>query len=84
MNEQTVYLVKFDRGYYAKVQPNYNWSFTDDPYLATQYKTMNKAKERGDWGLSLTSGFPIAVNDVKSYIIEKYTVKTILELKNDS
>ena len=43
MNE-TVYLVKFDRGYYAKKQPNYKWAFTDDPYLAQTYKKFDKAE----------------------------------------
>ena len=77
MNEQTVYLVKFDLGYYAKKQPNYEWSYTADPYLAASYQNERKAKERGEWGIGLTSimGEPIP----NSYTIEKYIVKTVLE-----
>ena len=72
-----VYLVKFDRGYYAAKQPNYQWSYTDDPYLAQAYKTRKKAEERGKWGLS-----KITDTD-QSYEIEKYTVKTSMELNNE-
>lgn len=74
MNE-TVYLVKFDRGYYAKKQPNYKWAFTDDPYLAKTYKKFDKAEERGKWGISLIT------NPLKSYTVEKYVIKTTMELQ---
>lgn len=74
---KTVYLVKFDRGYYAAKQPNFGWSFTDDPYLAMTYKTFNKAEERGKWGLNLIT------DPLKSYDIEKYQTKYIMELDND-
>lgn len=70
----TVYLVKFDRGYYAKKQPNYNWSFTDDPLQAHQYSKPEKAEERGRWGIGLV------VDPLQSYTIEKYVVKTTMEL----
>lgn len=53
---KTVYLVKFDKGYYAAKQPNYEWSYTDDPLLAAQYKTAKAATERAKWGLGLISG----------------------------
>lgn len=33
-----VYLAKFPEGFYAEYQPNYPWSFTDDPLKAKQYK----------------------------------------------
>ena len=71
---KTVYLVKFDCGYYAEKQPHYDWSFTDDPMLANKYKTAKKAKERGVWGIRLS-------NPLQSYVIERYniTVKTVLD-----
>jgi len=75
---ETVYLVKFDRGYYATKQPNYQWSYTDNPHLAKIYKTRKKAEERGEWGLS-----KITDNDLR-YEIEQYTVKTIMELYNEN
>lgn len=72
MNE-TVFLVKFDRGYYAAKQPYYHWSYTDDPSLAKTYKTHEKAKGRGVWGTTL-------VNDAcRSYVIEQYVIKTTME-----
>ena len=79
MIKNTVYLVKFDQGYYAKSQPNYHWSFTDDPYLATHYKTLRAAEERGShrgvWAASIRGRAAGT-----TYTIEQYTVKTVLEL----
>ena len=72
---KTVYLVKFDRGYYANKQPEYNWTFTDDPYLAKTYKTFEQAENRGKWGINLIT------NPLKSYTVEKYVIKTIMELQ---
>jgi hypothetical protein len=72
---ETVYLVKFDCGYFAAKQPHYDWSFTDDPILAQKYKTMKKAKKRGERGLILGS------NPSQSYAIEKFTMKTVFEFK---
>jgi len=72
---ETVYLVKFDRGYYAAKQPNYNWSFTDDPMLAHRYKKLDKARERGSWGVGLIT------DPLKLYTIEKYTVKTVFQFE---
>lgn len=90
MIKNTVYLVKFDRGYYAKKQPKYEWSFTDDPYLATHYKTLDAAIERGVFGVNLgtlrpdSEFFSEAANHQllrgTTYTIEQYTVKTVLEL----
>lgn len=53
----TIYLVKFDLGYYATKQPNYEWSYTDDIRLAARYKTLDKAEARGKWGCNLQQGF---------------------------
>jgi hypothetical protein len=50
----TVYLTKFNLGYYAKKQPNYDWSYTNDLKLAARYKSTKSAKERGEWGLGLS------------------------------
>lgn len=80
MNE-TVYLVKFDRGYYAAKQPNYHWSFTDDPVLAQPYKTLKKARERGKWGEGLKQGLKDHTYVIQSYVIERYTVKTVFEFE---
>jgi hypothetical protein len=78
MIKNTVYLVKFDCGYYAKKQPNYHWSFTDDPYLATHYKTRKMAEERGVWAASLRGRAAGT-----TYTIEQYTLKTVLELNTE-
>ena len=51
--KQTVYLVKFDCGYYAAKQPDYDWSFTDDPSLAMRYKTLRPAINRAKDGLAI-------------------------------
>ena len=51
--KQTVYLVKFDCGYYAAKQPNYDWSFTDDPSLAMRYKKLRPAINRAKDGLAI-------------------------------
>lgn len=87
MIKKTVYLVKFDKGYYAKKQPKYEWSFTDDPYLATHYKTRNAAIERGVYGVNLgtlrpdSEFFSEFQNNGTTYTIEQYTLKTTLELE---
>jgi hypothetical protein len=93
MIKNTVYLVKFETGYYAKKQPNYHWSFTDDPYLATHYKTRKMAEERGVWGVNLgTLGtdteYPFEARNHQllsgtTYTIEQYTLKTVLELNTE-
>jgi hypothetical protein len=81
MEQKTVYLVKFDLGYYAKKQPDYEWSYTDDLYAAATFTTLNKAKARGEWGITLLD--MIGRQKPTSYIIEKYTVKTVMEWAGD-
>ena len=71
---KVVYLVKFDRGYYAAKQPGYQQAYTDDVFLAQTYNTLKKAEERGEWGINLITDAP------KVYVIEKYEVKTTMEL----
>lgn len=66
----TVYLTKFDLGFYAKKQPNYNWSYTDDIKLAARYKSKKSATERGEWGLGINgkptpSSYEIVVCEVE-------------------
>ena len=73
--KETIFLVKFDRGYCAKKQPRYEGSFTNDVNAAQHYKTLEKAKERGDWGVNLVT------NPLNSYTIEKYTVVTSFEFE---
>jgi len=65
---KTVHLVKFDKGYYAAKQPGYEWSYTDDPLLAAQYKTTKAANERAEWGMGLIRG------KCESAVIETYEV----------
>lgn len=75
--QKTVYLVYFDGlGYYAKNQPNYTWSYTDDPNLAAQYTNQNQARLRanGFYG----SGFNGA-----SSRVEKHKVETIITKLED-
>ena len=50
---RTVFLVKFDVGYYAAKQPHYHWSFTPDKFLAMPYKTRKAADERASDGIGL-------------------------------
>lgn len=70
---ELVYLVKFDKGYYAKKQPNYLWSFTDDPTKALQYKSKKSAVERGEDGTNLI------MNSCTSYKIETYRIISTME-----
>lgn len=72
MSVATVYVVKFDRGYYAEKQPQYHWSFTDDVELAKHYKKEKLAVERGDWGVQLMN------NPLQSYEIEQYEIVTVM------
>ena len=45
---KTVFLVEFkDKGYYAKKQPHYEWSFAHTPAEAAQYATESAAEKRG-------------------------------------
>lgn len=79
MEQKTVYLVKFDLGYYAKKQPNYEWSYTNDPFLAATFKSVIVARGRGEWGVGLVD-MPNRAKPA-SYIIEKYTVKTVMDFE---
>jgi hypothetical protein len=77
MIDDTVYLVKFNCGYYAKNQKQYgNWIFTDDPYLAHQYKSIQKAKDRGEYLL----GYDYWEDGPTSYTIEEYHIITEMKL----
>lgn len=77
MIHNIVYLVKFNCGYYAKNQKQYgNWIFTDDPYLAHQYKSIAKAKDRGEWGIGITNW----EDRPTSYIIEEHHIITEMKL----
>jgi hypothetical protein len=79
MNVKTVYLVKFDRGYYATKQTGWHWSYTDDIYFALPYKTRKKAEEKGKYGINLINKDECC----QSYVIEEYQIKTVMELKNE-
>jgi hypothetical protein len=72
---ETIYLVRFDRGYYAESQPNYEWSFTDNPMLAKQYKKAKGAKERGVYGCKTIQ------NPLQFYVVERYTLNTSLDFE---
>lgn len=86
MNDQTVFLVKFEKGYYAADQKGeYDWKFTPDPNLANQYKTRKKAQARVDWAKCLLNdGEPLNSEDpthiaVKGKIeIEEWILRTRL------
>ncbi len=71
MKEKTVFLVKFEGGYYADKQREWNWAFTNDPDLAKQYGSKRTAEARAEYGQCL-------LND-GNVVVEKYIVKTILE-----
>ena len=80
--KQTVYLVKFDCGYYAAKQPNYDWSFTDDPSLAMRYKKLRPAINRAKDGLAIGKNLAKmpwrhAVYATKYTIIEYEVVETM-------
>lgn len=79
-SEEKVFLVKFNRGYYAEKQPNYEWSFTDDPLLAKQYKSMKTAKERAEWGDGLKefNQEPIKLVAVETFL-KTTTIRQIKE-----
>lgn len=79
---KTVYLVKFDLGYYAEKQPHYRWSYTDNWEAAKIYLSKKKAVERGEWGLGL---IPLYIPGTspseyyptpKSYVLEEYVIET--------
>ena len=71
------FLVKFDLGYYAKKQPYYEWSYTDDYHEARMYSSMKEAEKRLRWGLSLVDlpGRPRPTSGT----IEKFAIRTIME-----
>jgi hypothetical protein len=72
-----VYLVKFDLGYYADKQLDYDWSYTTDMYAAKRYNSEDLAHERGEWGIGLIQ------NDLQpiptSYVVEQFKITTIME-----
>ena len=79
-SENKIFLVKFDRGYYAEKQPNYEWSFTDDPLLAKQYKSFKTANERAEWGdgLKQLNQEPIKLVGVETFL-KTTTIRQIKE-----
>ena len=83
MTKSTVYLVKFDLGYYADKQPNYEWSYTDDPLLAKRFKTMTKAEERGYYGIHLIELITGRVTP-KVYTIETWDIEEVMTLRKDA
>lgn len=87
MANKTIFLVKFDVGYYAKKQPHHEWSFTNNNLLAHRYSTYKGAEERGNWGVQLGkqwNGRNIKnITYPSNYKIEEYVFEEILILKND-
>ena len=56
-----VYLVKFAPfGYYAAKQPNYTWSYTEDPAKAAIFKTYRAANCRGIYGTQLINAAAVS------------------------
>ena len=72
MQVQTVYIVKFDKGYYAKKQPTYEWCYTDDILEAYTWKSLTAAKSK------IKHNQMIEDKSTKC-IIEEYTVKSVME-----
>lgn len=71
-----IYLVKFDKGYYAQKQPTYEWCYTDNPQEALRYKTFKAAKEKANHGLELNS------NSNKIVVIEEFELVETLTYIN--
>jgi hypothetical protein len=87
MKQKTIFLVKFEGGYYADKQPHYDWSFTSDPNLAKQYGSRKTAEARAEHGKCLLNdGEPLNSTDPTHMAIgkgnveiEEYVLKTVLE-----
>lgn len=80
MAEKIVYLVRFDDvGFYADKQSEYEWSFTNDPLLAKQYKTEKAATERGEWGIQLMDGLSHNQKYASKYEVPRFKVITTME-----
>ena len=77
MKSKTIYLIKFPNGYYAKKQPNFDWSFTDDIYLANQYSQWKTAVERGEWSDSLMK--PYGPYEIECYVEQTELIRKILK-----
>lgn len=86
MKTRTVYVVKFNCGYYAKKQTVGTWEFTDNVDDANLYSTEKTAKERGELGVdtysrllfeNTTNGF-----DFGNYVVECYIEQIELKRKN--
>jgi hypothetical protein len=78
---RTVFLVKFDVGYYAAKQPHYHWSFTPDKLLAMPYTKRTAAVERAVDGIDLgnqwrETGYQYRPDGIaaSSYEIEEYEI----------
>jgi len=79
--EKVVYVVRFDLGYYAENQPNYDWVYTDDVYLAAKYKTKDHAIAHGNYGVGAYRSYNPRSNAPlpKSFIVEKYINTTRMD-----
>ena len=74
----SVFLVKFVGGYYAKKQKHWDWSFTDDIYKAKQYKSRNATNRLVDHAINISEnsryintrtyiGIGVGVHTVEEY-----------------
>jgi hypothetical protein len=68
------YVVKFKDGFYAKNQPHYNWSFTDDVKKAMIYKSIRNARKRAEYPSSYGRG---AIDIVETEMIDYSDLKLI-------
>ena len=71
--DKTVYVTKFEKGYFAESQPYSHWSYTDDVLQAKQYRSEKLAKFRGNEAKKYIEA-KTGLKDL-SFFVEKWRVK---------
>jgi len=60
-----------DRGYYARHQPHYHWSFTEDLEKAYLYKSLKGASDRYHYAKGLFDAIGVRISIKKVRIVQK-------------
>ena len=86
--KETIYLAYFENyGYYAKHQPNYQWSYTDNALDANEYKTRDGALERIKGGSKFYKHNGKIVTIEKQFTIvgeESFSGQTFMEIRTQT
>lgn len=80
----TVYVVKFDKGYFAGLEYS-RWTYSKDPCEAVRYKRFCDAEKRGKDANRLNRGHNlITLLDDVSFTVETWTATVSVTMERDT